>query len=1320
MTTDPNRTQGVTDAVTTVNTEQHDHPVEALERAVGNIGSAAGERARGNEESERRNRVDSADEVDRHANQLETIERELQEGLEATTQRHADETDTARRDSGSKLATLEDEYEVRRKRVLSKSQEKIASLKKRYDEKIWVADTVYEANEEKPRQEFEKIRGQVETRLQEVKEICDIGRTEVRRYRHRPVAPPPIGDDERASLEADPVSAVSTAIQEAGTALTAIRALRFARIFRGGVPIILLVFTAAIGVGIAIAISGGYQDVQPLVIGGAAGFVGGLIALFGCWLISGRQVRRPWITLAAADARASLGGDVIIEQAKRERETNQESLLTVRDRDTERANQKYPPMIAAAEEERQSLLQDLEAKVPKKRDSLELRRDKLLAEADATLERETLRFKTEHAEALEKEHHHHRERVEEIKNIFTAEQEKIEKDWHDTIESSYRFFNEVRERAGSLHPEFDQADAWKAWSPRPDFPSLVRFGSFNLDLNDIEHALPEEERFRIDVPPQLEIPAFVGFPDPCSMLIETDHDGRESGIALARALMLRLIATMPPGKIRFTIIDPVGLGEPFSGFMHLADHDEQLINDRIWTETRHIEQRLLDLTEHMETVIQKYLRNEFESIMDYNEAAGEIAEPLRFLVVCDFPANFTDVSAKRLAAIATSGPRCGVHTLIIRDRRRDMPEALDITTLRNNAVVARHDEGAWRVERGALSTLPLTPETAPPDDLVTEIAHQVGSAAIQAGRVEVPFDVIAPDEDEYWTASSEKKLTVSLGRSGATKLQQMVLGVGTAQHALIAGKTGSGKSTMLHALITNLACWYSPAEVEFWLVDFKKGVEFKTYATHKLPHARAVAVESDREFGLSVLRGLDEELKRRGDLFRNLGVQDVPGYRNSGHPDPMPRVLLIVDEFQELFVEDDKISQDASLLLDRLVRQGRAFGIHIILGSQTLAGAYSLARSTMGQMGVRVALQCSENDSQLILSDDNSAARLLSRPGEAIYNDQSGLLEGNSPFQVCWLDESVRDARLGQVEKLADQHGHEINTIVFEGSRPASLAEAKVLEAALETTPTELPVAPRAWLGEAVAIKDPSATTFRRQSATNLLVLGQRDDAAMALTTAALLSLAAQYPSDQASFTVLDGSPADDPVHAMITELADALPHASIIPNFRDADDAIIALGTEVARRVEGGITDAPAHFLFIHGLQRFRSLRRNENDFGYSFDEDSEKPPSPDKVLSTILREGPIHGVHVVTWCDTVASLQRCFDRQSIGEFDQRALFQIGATDSSTLIDSPVASRLGFNRALLFSEEQGTMEKFRPWTTPERSWLAATAARIAARNGGG
>jgi len=77
---------------------------------------------------------------------------------------------------------------------------------------------------------------------------------------------------------------------------------------------------------------------------------------------------------------------------------------------------------------------------------------------------------------------------------------------------------------------------------------------------------------------------------------------------------------------------------------------------------------------------------------------------------------------------------------------------------------------------------------------------------------------------------------------------------------LLAGRTGSGKSTLLHAIATNAALRYSPAELELYLVDFKKGVEFKNYATRDLPQAQVVGVESEREFGLSVLERLDREL----------------------------------------------------------------------------------------------------------------------------------------------------------------------------------------------------------------------------------------------------------------------------------------------------------------------------------------------------------------------------------------------------------------------------------------------------------------------------
>ena len=146
------------------------------------------------------------------------------------------------------------------------------------------------------------------------------------------------------------------------------------------------------------------------------------------------------------------------------------------------------------------------------------------------------------------------------------------------------------------------------------------------------------------------------------------------------------------------------------------------------------------------------------------------------------------------------------------------------------------------------------------------------------------------------------------------------------------------------------------------------------------------ASRARREFGRSVLQRLDVELQQRGEMFRAVGVQELGEYRAKAEKS-MPRIMLIIDEFQELFVRDDRLAGDCAMLLDRLVRQGRSFGIHIVLSSQSLAGAYSLPRATLGQMAVRIAMQCSEADAALILSDDNTAARLISRPGEAIYNE---------------------------------------------------------------------------------------------------------------------------------------------------------------------------------------------------------------------------------------------------------------------------------------------------------------------------------------------
>ncbi|MDZ4754409.1 MAG: FtsK/SpoIIIE domain-containing protein [Phycisphaerae bacterium] len=1248
-----------------------------------------------------------------------------------TDERRAEDERFASRSAAIAAAYESDRREIdrsdrcTREAIETKTSTNLAAAKTRMDEAVWVAETVYEGAEDQPRITFEKAREEFTVRRQDLDELEEQGRVLARRYRQRlPEVPPP----DATRLNSATSRAESGLVMSLGTAqeqLRAFKSLRIAGLFRG--PILIVPFVLAMGAGGAAAFLMHGDDSRSLMIGAASGFAVMLVLAGALWTVAHREVRRAWLPLAETITIGRACSERAIADAATARVAREQELLAIRDFDVADATGKFGPLADEFGRKRQERLLRLSEKTPALLRDLETRRVEETADNTSTHAARVAEIEQIAATSLEAEEQRFTRERDVIEARATTCWNAMRAAWEDATQSELRALTETAAKDAEMFPLWSDP-SWTEWSGAIDAPDAIRIGSLRFDLALCDGGLSKDPRLAVTVPTALNVPALLAFPHRSSLLVACDADSRAGGIEIVQSVLLRLLARVPPSKVRLVLIDPIGLGQSFAGFMHLADEMEALIGDRIWTEPRHIEQKLTDLTEHMETVIQKYLRNEFESIEAYNEQAGEIAEPLRYLVITDFPANITDIAAKRLQSILSSGPRCGVHTIIVRSGKSELPAGITDDDLRRGAVVIRKENDRFVVDGPELSRLRFTPDPAPHNELLIPLVRRIGKAAKEAGKVEVPFSMIAPKGDlkhgdgsgtEWWSESSAKRVRVPLGRSGATKLQYLTLGEGTSQHALIAGKTGSGKSTLLHALITNLACWYSPDEVEFYLIDFKKGVEFRTYAHHKLPHARAVAIESDREFGLSVLQGLDTELKRRGDLFRDLGVQDLNGYRKTGQAAPMPRTLLIIDEFQELFVEDDKVGQDSALLLDRLVRQGRAFGIHVILGSQTLGGAYSIARATMGQMGVRIALQCSEADSQLILSDDNSAARLLSRPGEAIYNDASGLLEGNSPFQVVWLPEEVRERYLDTAARLARERQTQARslshgTIVFEGNIPADpLTNRTVLER-LEANdwmsgqrPTQL------WLGDAIAIKPPTAATLRRQAAANVMVVGQHDLPATALMAMTMISVAAQRSPSDARFVLLDGTPADDPKHGLLAKVAAALPHTTHIVPWRDTDDAIRAVAEEAGARQAGG-DDHTSVFLIVHGLQRYRQLRRNEDD--YSFGGDTATA-STDKLFAGILREGAPLGIHVILWCDTVVSLQRALDRSAMREFDWRAMFQLSATDSSTLIDSPAASRLGPQRALLYSEELGTIEKFRPWLLPTDEFLERARESLATKS---
>jgi DNA segregation ATPase FtsK/SpoIIIE, S-DNA-T family len=886
-----------------------------------------------------------------------------------------------------------------------------------------------------------------------------------------------------------------------------------------------------------------------------------------------------------------------------------------------------------------------------------------------------------------------------LESEFQAGWQALEADWKTAIHSLYEKIRAVNASAEKTFPAWN-SKAWKDWTPPQQFENAAKFGQLEVDTAKFFEVLPKDPRLALPEPKKFSVPLSLAFPLGGSALFETSKSGEAEAVTAINNIIFRLLSITPPGKVDFTIFDPIGLGQNFAGLMHLADYEESYINSRIWTQATQFEEKLAELNEHMEKVIQMYLRNEYATIADYNAQAGSIAEKYHFLVIASFPVNFSDTAAKRLRNIAANGARCGVYVLVHWDQRQPPPNEFVPDELRKNSVrLVRVEKEFYLADwREPGTRVVLNPPPSP--EFATKFLHEVGESSKNSTRVEAPFQQVAPANGEIWSEETTEELRVPIGRSGATKFQYLEIGKGTRQHALIAGKTGSGKSTLFHIIITNLALWCSPDQVEFYLVDFKKGVEFKCYASRRLPHAKVVAIESDRAFGLSVLQRVDEELRRRGDLFRQLGAQDVAGYKRAGGKEAMPRCLLMIDEFQEFFTEEDRVSQGAAVLLDRIVRQGRAFGIHVLLGSQTLGGAYTLARATIGQMVIRIALQCNEADAYLIMDQDNPAPRLLSRPGEGIYNDAAGALEGNSPFQAVWLPEEVRDNYLGEVRTRADERKFP-GPFVFEGSAPADVRENLILRDLLQTAPAKAPVQSRIWLGAPNSIKGPTEAVFQRQSGSNLLIVGQSEERSLTILAVALASLAAQHPKGSAKFYVFDATPPGFTEREFLERVSKSV-RAEVVPvSNSNLTDIMAGLAEEMKKRAED--STAPEIFLLINGLQNFKKLRQEDE---FSFSSSSSDGPNPAAILQSLIGEGPALGFHVIVTCDTYNNVNRFLGRKTLAEFEMRVLFQMSASDSASLIDLPDAGSLGLHRAIYYNDREGYTEIFRPYARPGNDWI--------------
>ncbi len=259
--------------------------------------------------------------------------------------------------------------------------------------------------------------------------------------------------------------------------------------------------------------------------------------------------------------------------------------------------------------------------------------------------------------------------------------------------------------------------------------------------------------------------------------------------------------------------------------------------------------------------------------------------------------------------------------------------------------------------------------------------------------------------------TSQSRLTVALGRDIAG--QVVVADLAKMPHVLIAGTTGSGKSVCINSLIVSLLYKSSPDDVRFLMID-PKVVELGIY--NGIPHLLVPVVTDPRKAAGALGWAVNEMLKRYR-IFAENNVRDLKGYNTliktsheldeNGEPlQPMPQIVIIIDELSDLMMAAPNEVEDA---ICRLAQMARAAGMHLVVATQrpSVDVVTGLIKANIPS---RIAFAVSSAvDSRTIL--DGGGAEKLLGAGDMLFSP----VGAQKPIRVqgCFVSD-------GEIESVVD------------------------------------------------------------------------------------------------------------------------------------------------------------------------------------------------------------------------------------------------------------------------------------------------------------
>ena len=691
---------------------------------------------------------------------------------------------------------------------------------------------------------------------------------------------------------------------------------------------------------------------------------------------------------------------------------------------------------------------------------------------------------------------------------------------------------------------------------------------------------------------------------------------------------------------------------------------------------------------------------EYGDVAKYNESKNKVVVPYDVVVVTDYQKCLNEM--RDIDALFENGNKGGIYFVLMNNldfkNDRDIDSLLALTDFYQ--VLDAENFGKYTKD-AVICCTPI---------LDNSILAKACFNYINEGAELTQVAAVSVDHDKILSGGFtpiDKAMVIPVGSSENGDLVDFTLDTVSHIHCFIIGQSGTGKSVFLHDVIIGAMAKYSPEELELYLMDFKiGGVEFNRYKNEK--HVKALLVDnSDIQITLEILRDISNKMRERGKLLRASGVSNIVEYNQVNPDKKMPRIVFIADECHVMFPtmnsKEAKLYREISEILQKIAKEGRSQGVHLVLATQTIAQA-DISSEILNNISDFYLLKCSPGDSERLVRGSVDTTSQL-KTGQVLHHD----IDNDVVFKSTYLP---TPQALEVIKKINDKtKNYQNEQFYFVGSQ---IFEIDNEVKSLLDQKGKAAIA----FGRSIDTKmEPVIIPLRNEYADNVMLFGINDEEQVSRTTMASIK-SLKISNKAMKIKVINCLPDDQrKTRKMLDDLAGKGEIELLNPGTCGAE--LQSIATSIKDRT------AEPMVLYILGQERFRELRMDmeittekpasaADDFGFDSSMFSGGGDSGDasfnsyqKVIEYILKNGAEVGVHVVLQIDKPKQLLFS-DYMSAKDFfnmfhhlvmlksDENAVNTLGLSDDLKLEN--LSSDIERLRAIYYNETNNSYTLFTPF----------------------